>query len=55
MTYVVDGKKTKYPKLGDDPDEKVLMTAYYAFGANQMPIFRNMNKLLEYLESHHDL
>ncbi len=55
VTYLVDGKKTKYPNLGDNPDEEILMTAYYAFGANQLPVYRNLKKILDYLEAHHGL
>ena len=56
VTYIdKNGNKTKYPYFSDDPDEKVLMSGYYAFGANQMPIFINLNLVLSHLEKHHGL
>lgn len=61
VTYLdMKGDKTKNPifadpKFYEDADERVLMTAYYAFGANQLPVFWNLNKILEYLEKEYGL
>ena len=33
----------------------VLLSGYYAFGANQLDVMASLNRILDYLERHHGL
>lgn len=45
--------KKSYKDLSLPPASAV--TGYYAFGANQLHIMRGLDRVLRYLEEHHDL
>ena len=50
-----DGDKTKYRYKARSEDATQLSPGYYAFGANRLHVIEGLSKVLDYLESHHDL
>ncbi|HET6383604.1 MAG TPA: ankyrin repeat domain-containing protein, partial [Armatimonadota bacterium] len=39
----------------ENPDDDVLMSGSYRFGANLLPVYRNLESVLQYLEEHYGL
>jgi len=54
LTFLVDGKKTKHLSPIKTPPD-VLLTGYYAFGANQLHVVRALDKVLVCLETKYGL
>ena len=50
-----EAKQRTLTNFYEDADESVLMNAYYAFGANQLLIYRNLERILKFLESECEL
>lgn len=46
--------KKAFVSPAETPDE-LLMTGHFKFGANEMPVYINMNIVLEYLEKNYGL
>ncbi|UZP67842.1 hypothetical protein N1030_02385 [Desulfovibrio mangrovi] len=40
---------------GGEIDASVIMDGVYKFGADRIPVYRNLDTLLTYLETHYDL
>lgn len=40
---------------GGEIEASVIMNGVYKFGASQIPVYQNLNDLLEYLETHYGL
>ena len=53
MTFIgPDGKRTKWPNTTSG---EIVMTGYYAFGANQLRIIQGLDRVLHFLEEKHHL
>lgn len=52
-----NGEELKVGWLDDEDfqNEKIIMSGVYKFGANQMPVYRNLNDVLKYLETNFGL
>lgn len=50
-----DGEKAKFRYKAHSEDLSQLGSGYYAFGANRLHIIEGLKRVLDYLESHHDL
>ena len=48
-------QKVKRKYVPDEVPFEELQTGYYAFGANELHIFRALSKVLQYLEANHGL
>jgi hypothetical protein len=56
ITFIgADGTKLKRKLVERNLSSEIAKTGYYAFGANQLQIMRGLEKVLEYLEKHHEL
>ena len=49
------GDKTKYRYKAEASNSVQLSSGYYAFGANRLHVVEGLNKVLDFLESHHGL
>ena len=54
---VSDGSKQKVSSgtIPDSVSDDALRSGYYAFGANQLDVISALDRMLKYLEQHHDL
>ena len=52
-----DGSKQKVSSgtIPDSVSDDALRSGYYAFGANQLDVISALDRMLKYLEQHHDL
>lgn len=56
ITFIDEsGQKTKRRWKNSSLSPPTVLTGYYAFGANQLHIMRGLDRVLRYLEEHHDL
>lgn len=49
------GTEVKYFDFGDDPDESTLMSGFYKFGSNHLPVFKNLELVLRHLEKKYNI